>query len=65
MTTTFRITVRANEVELRGFVEGEGNVRALADAVKPFGWMVVASIADDQAKPPVTLFHHEWNRNEP
>lgn len=60
MSDKYRITMRADEVELRGFIEGFENVQALAEAVKPFGWMVVVSIAEDQSKPPVGLFHGEY-----
>ena len=44
----FRVTVRANDIELRGYVVGTRTLRKLADAVKPLGAMVVASPWDEE-----------------
>ena len=39
----FKVTVRGKGVELRGEIVSFETLRALADAVKPSGWMVIAS----------------------
>lgn len=46
----FRVTILGKEVELRGYVDGEDNLRGLASAVRGFG-TVVASAADDDYNP--------------
>jgi hypothetical protein len=48
----FRITVRGEQVELRGYVDAEDieEVSALGRAMKPFG-LVIASYADDDYYP--------------
>lgn len=38
-----RITVRSDDVELRGVITGRANVIAVAKALEPLGVMVVAS----------------------
>lgn len=46
----FKITIRGNGVELRGYIDGEhADLNAFAGAVKP--WMVVASPAADDFNP--------------
>jgi len=42
----FRITVRGDNLELRGYLDGEQTLLELADAMKGLG-VVVASPADD------------------
>jgi len=47
----FRITVRGNDIELRGYMDGDGqDLNALSLAMDPFG-MVVASQAEDSYNP--------------
>lgn len=58
--TKFRITVRGDDIELRGYLSGIEATRELADAVKPFGWIVVASVSEDQDKTPVKLFQAQY-----
>ena len=64
--STFRITVRGDDVELRGFIRDYGNLEALADAVKPYGWFVIGSVAEypDDSKP-VELFQAQWRESKP
>jgi hypothetical protein len=61
--TLFKITVRADDVELRGYMADEARLVEFAKAVKPFGWIVVGSVAENQDETPVKLFqaayHHE------
>lgn len=47
----YRITVRKGTIELRGWVDGLDDVKALAAAVKPLGAVVVASVAEDNYDP--------------
>lgn len=47
----FRVTVRGHSTELRGYVAGYEDAVRLANAVKPFGWMVIASPAEDDYDP--------------
>jgi hypothetical protein len=48
----WRITVRSDQIELRGYIEGEQpDLVALADAFKPLNALVMASPADDDYYP--------------
>jgi len=50
----FRITVRGEHMELRGYIdaehEGDLDLMDLAEAMKPFG-LVIASVADENYNP--------------
>jgi hypothetical protein len=54
----FRITVRGEGVELRGYIDdvGDYTLRHFSQAVKPFG-LVMASAADEDYDP-FTDWHH-------
>lgn len=41
----FRITIRSDHIEARGWCDGEAELRELAAALDPLGIMVVASPA--------------------
>ena len=63
MTINYQITVRGETAELRGFIQGYGDMEALADAVKPYGWIVVGSIAENQEGTAVELFQEKYRHN--
>lgn len=46
-----RVTVRAEGVELRGYVDGWGQLVDLSNAVQAMGAIVIASPADDDYDP--------------
>ena len=58
--TTFQITVRGDDVELRGFITDYGNLEALTEAVQPYGWIVVGSIAENQEGTAVEAFQEKY-----
>jgi hypothetical protein len=45
--TRYRITVRSDDIELRGYVRGMDNVERLCVAVQDLGAMVLCSLASD------------------
>lgn len=46
-TQRWRITARHTSAELRGYLDGDvGNLEDLANAVRPLGWVIIASPAD-------------------
>lgn len=49
--TRYKITLRGVDIELRGYVDGDANLRIIADTVDPMGLMVVASVAPDDFDP--------------
>lgn len=48
----FRTTVRGEGVEMRGYMDGDmSSLQDLAEYVKPYGWMLIASPADADYDP--------------
>ena len=62
--SNFRVTVRGNNVELRGFVDSYDGLAALANAVEPFGWIVIGSVAEDAESTPIRLFQDNYRWRE-
>jgi hypothetical protein len=61
--SNFRITIRGEDVEARGYIRDYGNLEALAEAVKPYGWLVIGSIAENQDGTPVELFQEQYRQS--
>ena len=56
MITRYRITLRSDHIEARGYVDGYANLLALAEALEPLGIVVARSPAPPDYVPwsPIT-----------